>query len=293
MIALIATTLMGATRVITTDEITPESALQIFEKYRVSMTLISLYSMSLMLQCQNIGAVDLSSMKRLYCTGSVICHLQSQRMNKYLPNGYIYVVYGLSEASGFVSVGISGERESSVGLMLPGHRIRVLDDNGIRCGPNEEGELIIKGEIPHMGYWNDAIQNGELIDEEGWIRTGDIGRFDSDGFLYITDRKKEMLKYKGDNVSPAMLENMVMGVPGVRAVCVVGVFDKDLEEKPTAIVVRDDQHDVTEIMILDLVDGWFLDIIYSLLSKMYKFCIYYISREIYRKGISVRWRLFR
>lgn len=256
VIALISTTLMGATRVITTADVSPESALQIFAKYRVSMTLISLYTMSMMLQCRNIGTVDLSSIQRLFCTGSVVCQLQSQRMTQYLPNGHIYVVYGLSENPGFITVGISGERELSVGFLLPGYTVRVLDDFGNRCGPNEEGEITIKGQIPYMGYWNDTVKTLELLDEYGWIRTGDIGRFDADGCLYITDRKKEMLKYKGDNVSPAKVENIVLGMDGVRAVCVVGVFDRDVEEKPTAIVVRDDQQTaLTERMIQEVVDG--------------------------------------
>lgn len=228
--------------------------LRIIEQYRITVTFLSLYAMSLLLHCPIIGTVDLSSVKRLYTGGSVICPLQVKRMNQYLPNGSIHVAYGLSEV-GRVSVGVSGQCESSVGLLLPGLRVQVFDDNGSACGPNEEGELIVQSEIPYMGYWNDEIQTLELLDKDGWFRTGDIGLFDSTGFLYIKDRKKEMLKYKGENVSPAMVENIVLGIQGVRAVCVVGVFDKDVEEKPSAVVVRDDQHNVTEAMILDLVDG--------------------------------------
>lgn len=219
------------------------------------MTFMSLYAMSMMLECSKIETVDLSHVKRIYCGGSVVSSMQVERMNQYLKNGCIYVVYGLTEVSGFVSVGISGECVSSVGLLLPGYQVRVLDENGCDCSPNGEGELIIHCEIPYLGYWNDKIRNLELLDDDGWIRTGDIGLFDSDGFLYITDRKKEMLKYKGDNVSPSTVENIVMGIPGVKEVCVVGVFDKDVEEKPTAVVVRDGRQHVTELMIQDLVDG--------------------------------------
>lgn len=255
VIALISTTLMGATRVITTDEVSPEMALQIIDKYCISMTFISLYTMSLMLKCPSIETVDLSSVKRLFCGGSVISHLQRQRMKQYLINGSIYLTYGLSEVPGYVTMGQSNESESSVGQLGSGYRVRIHDDNGNSCGPNQEGEIIIIGEIPYMGYWNDKIQTSELMDENGWLRTGDIGRFDSNGFLHITDRKKEMIKYRGDNYSPAKVENIVLGIPGVKSVCVVGVFDKDVEEKPTAIVVRDGQHDVTESMIQNLVDG--------------------------------------
>lgn len=240
---------------ISSDDITPEMGLRIIEKYRISSSLISLYAMALMLHSPIIETVDLSSMKRLYCGGSILSRLHGLKMNEYLPNGGVYVVYGLSEVPGYISVGTSTEAVSNVGNLAPGHRVRVLDENGNTCGPNMEGELLVHAAIPFMPYWNNEVQSKELLTDDGWVRTGDIGRFDNNGLLYITDRKKEMIKYKGDNVSPALVENIVLSMEGVKSVCIVGVFNKNLEEKPTAIVVQDNQYDVTEQTIQANVDG--------------------------------------
>lgn len=249
---------MGATRVMTTDEVTPELALHIWDTYRVSTTLIPMYTVSLMLQCPAIDAFDLSSMKKLFCGGSVISDLHCHRLDKYIPNGSILLVYGMTETAGMVTHGVLGDRDAAVGLLLPGQHIRIVSENGSVCGPNEKGEVHIKAEIPYMGYWNDSVKTQELFDEEGWLRSGDIGHFDAAGYLYITDRKKEMLKYKGGNVSPSEVENIVLDVPGVKAVCVVGAFHKGVEEKPFAFVVRDVNCSVTELMIQEMVDGMYI-----------------------------------
>lgn len=242
---------------VTTNEVTTELLIQIFEKFRICSCYISPYSLALVLKHPLIVTADLSSMKRLYCGGSAVSDLHRQRMNRFLPNGSIFVVYGLSEVPGFLTTGISPDPKSSVGLLGPGQRVQIRDFSDRLCGPNEDGELWIQLEIPCIGYWNDEEKTNELIDEEGWVQSGDIGRFDENGFLFLTDRKKEMLKYLGRNISPTQMENAVLGIKGVTSVCIVGVFDEDVEELPTALVVRDTEEGakVTELMVHNLVEG--------------------------------------
>lgn len=263
MIALFSTTLRGATRVITTNNISPELVLQIFDKFRITSSYISPYTLAMILQSRLIKTVDLSLMKRLFCGGSAVPDAHRQRMNKFMSNGSINVVYGLSEVPGFLTCGVSPDPPSSVGLLGQGHSVQVRDPCGNLCGPNEEGELWFRVEIPCMGYWNDTENSKDLLDLDGWVRSGDIGRFDDKGNLFLTDRKKEMLKYRGRNISPTLMEKVVLSVKGVTAVCIVGVIDDDVEERPTALVVRDGQSaKVTEMMIHQLVEGKF-DLIFT------------------------------
>lgn len=103
------------------------------------------------------------------------------------------------------------------------------------------------------------------MDADGWIRTGDVGYFDADGFLYLVDRRKEILKYFGSQVSPSELENVLMQHPGIANVCVVGVSDTLAGDLPAAVVIKSTTADVTE------------DDINTLMKSKYSFSSFYLS----------------
>lgn len=105
-----------------------------------------------MLQSQTIHTVDLSSMKKLVCGGSIISDSKWQQTQQYIPNGRIVLAYDITKTGGTVSRGILGNRKSDVGLLLPGYQIWIIFDNISVCGPNKQCEMRIKGEIPHMVY---------------------------------------------------------------------------------------------------------------------------------------------
>ncbi|SDL16072.1 Acyl-CoA synthetase (AMP-forming)/AMP-acid ligase II [Streptomyces indicus] len=130
----------------------------------------------------------------------------------------------------------------SVGKLLAGTEMRIvsLDDPGKDLGPGEEGEVVFRGPQVMKGYLGRPEATTAMIDEDGWLHTGDVGRVDEDGWLYIVDRVKELIKYKGFQVAPAELEAVLIADPRIADAAVIGVYDADGNEYPKAYVVRAD-----------------------------------------------------
>jgi long-chain acyl-CoA synthetase len=149
--------------------------------------------------------------------------------------------YGLSEAAPVVSFnplhGVS--KAGSVGLPLPGVQVRIFDEQDHDLGPGQDGEVCVRGENVMLGYWNQEEASAAAL-RGGWLRTGDIGRMDEDGYVYITDRKKDMLLVHGSNVYPREIEEVIYQIPGVREAAVVGRPDAHHGELPVAFVVPAD-----------------------------------------------------
>jgi acyl-CoA synthetase (AMP-forming)/AMP-acid ligase II len=129
----------------------------------------------------------------------------------------------------------------SCGRLLPGCEARVIDAASLaELGPGETGEIWLRG--PHImkGYWNQPAANAETLREDGWMRTGDLGYFDSGGHVFLVDRLKELIKYNGFQVAPAELEDIIQSHPDVLDAAVVGAPDETAGEIPMAFVVRKD-----------------------------------------------------
>ena len=134
--------------------------------------------------------------------------------------------YGLTETSPVVSVNTEENRKGgSVGITLPYINVKIVDDNGKELGRNEEGEICIKGENVFKGYFNNPAATQEAFDKDGWFKTGDIGVVDDEGFIFIRDRKKDMIIIKGLKVFSAQVEHVINEYPGIEECAVIGVPD--------------------------------------------------------------------
>ena len=132
-------------------------------------------------------------------------------------------------------------------FILSNTEVRVVDTiTGEDLGVEQEGEIWIRGPQVMKGYLNNDEATAETIDSEGWFHTGDIGRVDKDGFWYITDRLKELIKVKGFQVAPAELEAMLLTHPGVVDAAVIPVADEESGEVPKAFIVSKPGVVVTE-----------------------------------------------
>ncbi|HNQ74879.1 MAG TPA: long-chain fatty acid--CoA ligase [Verrucomicrobiota bacterium] len=145
--------------------------------------------------------------------------------------------YGLSEASPVVSKNpLHAERKpGSIGLPLPNLELTIQDDDGRILGPNETGELCVRGGNVMLGYWNNPAETARAL-RNGWLLTGDIGYRDAEGYFFITDRKKDMLLVNGINVYPREVEEVIYQFPGVKEAAVIGVTDPRKGEQPVAYV---------------------------------------------------------
>ncbi|OHB91987.1 MAG: hypothetical protein A3E75_01580 [Planctomycetes bacterium RIFCSPHIGHO2_12_FULL_51_37] len=155
--------------------------------------------------------------------------------------------YGLTECSPIVSVNsLDDYKFGTAGKPLPSLKVKIVDDNGYTLPVNRDGEIWVKGPSVMKGYLNQPKLTRETITSDGWLKTGDIGRLDDEGFLKITGRKKDIIIISGENVSPVEIEDVLSHHPKVFEVAVVGVPDKLRGEVPKAYVVLHDNEHVTE-----------------------------------------------
>lgn len=160
--------------------------------------------------------------------------------------------YGLTEASPVVtsSVGVEPRRES-VGRVVPGVEVRVVDSDGSDIIAGDSGEILVRGENVFVGYWNDAAATARVLDDDGWLHTGDIATVDGDGYLYLLDRAKDLIIVSGFNVFPAEVEEVLMRHPAVREAGVVGVPHPQTGESVRAYVVLNEGHEADEDTLID------------------------------------------
>jgi long-chain acyl-CoA synthetase len=196
-----------------------------------------------LLQVPGIADADLSSV-RGFASGAAPLPVQLiERMKALVPGAVIGEGYGLTEvtmqATGNPSHTSGVRKAGTVGVPLPDTEITIRPLGGGDPLPaGERGEVCIRGPQVMRGYAGRPDATAESIDADGWFHTGDVGVLDADGYLSIVDRTKDMLLYKGYNVFPRELEELLFATPGVAAAAVVGRPDPEAGELPVAYVVR-------------------------------------------------------
>jgi long-chain acyl-CoA synthetase len=138
----------------------------------------------------------------------------------------LYEGYGLSETSPVVAINTPQvNRAGSVGKLVPGAQAKIIDDNGKPLGPNQEGEVWLKGPMVMKGYHNLPNETAAALTADGYFKTGDLGKIDADGFLYITGRKKDLIIVGGEKAVPREIEDALARHPAVAEAAVVGKND--------------------------------------------------------------------
>nr|KAG5699936.1 hypothetical protein BaRGS_018235 [Batillaria attramentaria] len=166
----------------------------------------------------------------------------------------VYQGWGMTENMVTTFSSPSHVRRGSSGRPIPNVDCKVVDpETGRTLGVGEVGEVCMRGPVLMRGYHKNPEATRQTIDRNGWMHTGDVGRFDADGFVYISDRLKELIKYKGEQVPPAMLEDVLLAHPGVLDACVIGLPDTLAGELPRAYVVRAPGSQITEQEVKDFV----------------------------------------
>jgi acyl-CoA synthetase (AMP-forming)/AMP-acid ligase II len=160
--------------------------------------------------------------------------------------------WGLTETSPVLTTNAGapqGPRPGSVGVLLPNTELRVVDPaTDADLGRNDTGELVARGPQVMKGYLNNPAATAEMLDADGWLRTGDLGHVDDDGYVYVVDRVKELIKYKGLQVAPAELEAVLLAHPEIADAAVVRSPDEEAGEVPKAFVVARTPLEAEEVM---------------------------------------------
>lgn len=181
---------------------------------------------------------SLAALRFARCGSAPITEALHRRIEAFL-GCPLLVSYGLSEATCTSTMNPpDARRVGSVGTVLAGQDVSLRLPDGSRAPAGAEGEICIAGDSLMLGYL--GVESGQAVTPE-LLRTGDLGRFDESGYLTITGRIKDVIIRGGENISPALIEGVVTGLPGVAACCVVGAPDDDLGEAPVIFVQRNGQ----------------------------------------------------
>ncbi|MQT41449.1 MULTISPECIES: long-chain-fatty-acid--CoA ligase FadD2 [unclassified Pseudomonas] len=182
--------------------------------------------------------LDFSSLKLTNSGGTALVKATAERWEK-LTGCRIVEGYGLTETSPVASANPYGgfARLGTVGMPVPGTLMKVISDDGAELGLGERGELCVKGPQVMKGYWKNPEATAEVLDAEGWFKTGDIAVIDPDGYVRIVDRKKDLIIVSGFNVYPNEIEDIVMAHPKVANCAVIGVPDERTGEAVKLFVV--------------------------------------------------------
>jgi len=199
---------------------------------------------------------DLSSIKMILSGAAALSKETKDRLVEKF-SCFVFQGYGMTEATLRThSNNFTHSRDGSIGVVIPFCESKIIDvESNEALGPNKTGEICVRGPTIMKGYIGNDEATADIIDGEGWLHTGDIGHYDEDGFFYITDRKKELIKYKGYQVSPTELEQILLTHPDVNDVAVGPVVDETAGEIPKAYVVRKPGSTVTEEDIINFLHG--------------------------------------
>ena len=232
--------LVGGTAVVMA-KFDPAAALDLMERHRVSHTVMVPAQLRAILDAPGQETRDLSSIRTLCTTGSAMPLALKQAAIARFPGAY-YEIYGLTEGLILILKPEDAEAHAeSVGKPMLGHDIRIVDETGREVAAGEKGEIVGYGPLLMRGYHGRPDATEEAIWREpatgrSFLRSGDIGFFDRDGFLHLVDRKKDMLVSGGYNVYPADIERVVALYPAVRECAVIGVPHERWGETPLAFV---------------------------------------------------------
>ena len=194
-----------------------------------------------LLHAQGFEQLDFSHLKLALGGGMAVQRAVAEHWKK-VTGRPIVEAYGLTETSPAACINPLDLKDynGSIGLPIPSTELSIRDDDGKELKVDEVGELCFKGPQVMAGYWNQPEETDKVLAKDGWLRTGDVGRVDKDGFVYIVDRKKDMILVSGFNVYPNEVEDVVMMHPGVRECAAVGVPDEHSGEAVKIFVVRKD-----------------------------------------------------
>jgi long-chain acyl-CoA synthetase len=222
----------------------PAEWLQIVQEHGIQRSTV-VPSMLQILLGQPLKDYDLSSLRYLTCGAAPLSPEVALDFERRVPGVEILEGYGCTESGAVISVNPPGRRKlGSVGLPLDGYDLRLLNDDDTESPKGEPGEVCVRSPGVMKGYWKAPEPTAETL-RNGWLHTGDIGKLDEDGYLYIVDRKKDLIIRGGFNVFPRDVEDVLLEHPAVAMAGVVGRKDPKLGEEVVAFVSLHPGQDAT------------------------------------------------
>ncbi len=242
---------MGGT-VVLRERFDARETLETIQKEKIT-TLFAVPSMvHMILEMPDIDSYDTGSLRIVFTGGAPFPVVTIRKFFKHFRANFIQA-YGLTEGisvSTFLEPEKAIEKIGSIGKPFYGVELRVVNEQGKDVAPGEIGEIIQKGTHVMKGYWNLPEATRETL-RDGWLHTGDLARVDEDGYIYIVDRKKDMIISGGENIYPAEIEQVLYSYPKILEAAVIGTPDEKWGETVKAVVVLKPALQASEQEIID------------------------------------------
>ncbi|KAK4485833.1 hypothetical protein RD792_006143 [Penstemon davidsonii] len=227
--------------------------LELIQKYKVTIGPFVPPIVLAIAKSPVVGKYDLSSVRTVMSGAAPLGKELEDAVRIKFPNAKLGQGYGMTEAGPVLAMCLAFAKEpfeiksGACGTVVRNAEMKIVDtETGASLGRNQPGEICIRGDQIMKGYLNDRESTERTIDKEGWLHTGDIGFIDGDDELFIVDRLKELIKYKGFQVAPAELEALLLNHPFISDAAVVSMQDEQAGEVPVAFVVRSNGSTITE-----------------------------------------------
>lgn len=239
--------------VVIMERFSMKAMLSAVERFRVThATMVPALVVAMTKDCV-IAGYDLTSLEGIVCGGSPLRKETDEAFKAKFPNVLVMQGYGLTESAVTRTTPEEANQVGATGKLIPNIEAKIVNpETGEAMFPGEQGELWIRGPYVMKGYSGDPkATSATLVD--GWLRTGDLCYFDSKGFLYVVDRLKELIKYKGYQVAPAELEELLLSHSEINDAAVIPYPDEVAGQVPMAFVVRQPQSSLGAAEVIDFV----------------------------------------
>lgn len=252
--------ILGEPAVIQRDKITPQAIFTAIHEERGTVAMLLVPWLQDILTALDSGELnkedyDLGSWRLVLYGAQPVPPVLLRRWLTYFPAMDYEICFGLTESAGPGCIRLPRSDEHKLGSIgRPGFNWEacIVDEGGTRLGPREIGEIAVKGNGVMKEYYRNPEQTAQTL-RQGWLHTGDMGRIDEDGFIWLVDRKKDVIFYGGENIYPADIEAVLSHHPQVHDVAVIGMFDSRLGEVVAAVIELEPQVEPSDIMEQEII----------------------------------------
>lgn len=241
---LLACALLGVTTVLMRSW-SGDEALKLIARHRITYGLLMPTHVHDVLHSPLLKEVDVSSFR--HCAMSGLSHEQRLAVREHLCP-LPFAAYGMSECLGLASSRPQDSLSSQLGadgFPLPGNEVRIINSQGIEVPQGEVGEILVRGPCCFLGYYANASLTAKSLSEDGWLRTGDLGRLTEDGYIIYVAREKDVIRRGGINIYPGDTEAVLAGHPRIEHVAMVGYPDHRLGERACACIITCDNAEIS------------------------------------------------